>query len=82
MPVRPDENIAFHKVKQGNTLGGIALQYRSTVKMLKTANHLSRDFLRIGQVLRVPLRGPCTNCPVPPLIVVPPRRLPPKAPTG
>jgi murein endopeptidase len=82
LPVRPNENIAFHRVKQGNTLGGIAVQYRSTVRMLKAANGLSSDFLKIGQVLRVPLRGPCTTCPVPPLIVVPPRRLPPSATTG
>jgi LysM repeat protein len=82
MPVRPDENIAFHRVQQGNTLGAIAHKYGSTVKTLKTANHLSSDFLRLGQVLRVPLRGPCTNCPVPPLVVVPARRLPPSQAAG
>jgi len=26
----------------------------------------------------IPLRGPCTNCPVPPPLAVPPRCLPPE----
>jgi len=73
MPVRPDENVAFHKVKKGDTLGGIAWKYGSTVKTLQTKNHLTTNLLRIGQIIRVPLRGPCTDCPVPPLPVVPPR---------
>lgn len=45
---------------------------------LKTVNRLNSSVLRVGQVLRVPLRGPCTNCPVPP---VPPRRVPPPVET-
>lgn len=81
MPVRPDQNIAFHRVKKGDTLGGIAVRYGSSVTKLKTVNRLSSSFLRVGQVLRVPLRGPCTNCPVPPLVVVPPRRVPPPVKT-
>lgn len=82
MPVRPDENIAFHRVKKGDTLGAIAVKYGSSVKQLKNANHLANAFLRVGQVLRVPLKGPCTNCPVPPLPNVPPRRVPPPTPQG
>ncbi|MFZ5440612.1 MAG: LysM peptidoglycan-binding domain-containing protein [Myxococcota bacterium] len=82
MPVRPDENIAFHRVKKGDTLGGIAVRYGSSVTKLKNVNRLANSFLRVGQVLRVPLRGPCTNCPVPPLVVVPPRRVPPPIKQG
>ncbi len=82
MPVRPDENIAFHRVVKGDTLGGIAHKMGSSVSKLKSANHLSNTFLRLGQVLRVPLKGPCTNCPVPPMIVVPPRRVPPPTATS
>ena len=81
MPVRPDQNIAFHRVKKGDTLGGIAVRYGSSVTKLKMVNRLTSSFLRVGQVLRVQLRGPCTNCPVPPLVVVPPRRVPPPVKT-
>jgi len=77
MPRRTDENIAFYRVVKGDTLGGIARKMGSSVKTIKNANHLTSSFLRLRQVLRIPLRGPCTNCPVPPLIVVPPRQLPP-----
>lgn len=77
MPVRPEENVAFHKVKKGDTLGGIATKYGSSVKTLKAKNHLTSNLLRVGQVIRVPLRGPCTDCPVPALPVVPPRKIPP-----
>ena len=79
MPKRPEENVAFYRVVKGDTLGGIAHKMGSSVKTLKTANHLSSSFLKLRQVLKVPLRGPCTNCPVPPLVVIPPRRLPPPA---
>ncbi len=82
MPTRPDENIAFHRVVKGDTLGGIAHQLGSSVKTIKTVNHLTTNFLKLRQVLKVPLRGPCTNCPVPPLLVVPPRHLPPSLTTS
>jgi LysM repeat protein len=82
MPVRPDENIAFHRVVKGDTLGGIAQKLGSSVKKIKSVNHLANAFLRLGQVLKVPLKGPCTNCPVPPMVVVPPRRLPPSNATS
>lgn len=82
MPQRPDENIAFHRVKRGDTLGHIASKYGSSVKKLKEGNRLTSNFLKVGQVLRVKLRGPCTNCPVPPLVTVPPRRLPPATKTS
>ena len=32
--------------------------------------------------LRVPLAGPCSQCPVAPIPIVPPRRLPPERPNG
>jgi LysM repeat protein len=82
MPKRPDENIAFHKVVKGDTLGGIAGKYGSSVKKIKEVNGLTSNALRLRQVLKVPLRGPCTSCPVPPLLVVPPRRVPPPPATS
>jgi hypothetical protein len=33
--------------------------------------------LSLGRVLQVPLRKPCTRCPVPPDVIVPARKLPP-----
>ena len=77
MPKRPEENVAFYRVVKGDTLGGIAHKMGSSVKTLKTANHLTDSFLKLRQVLKVPLRGPCTNCPVPPLVAIPPRHVPP-----
>jgi murein endopeptidase/LysM repeat protein len=75
LALQPDQNIAMHRVRSGDTLGAIALRYNSTVNGLRKSNHLRGNLLRIGQVLSVPLRGPCTRCPVPPPFVVPPRRL-------
>jgi hypothetical protein len=44
--------------------------------MIMKANRMRKTFLHLGQQLRIPLRGPCTKCPLPPAVVVPPRRLP------
>ena len=78
LALQPDQNITMHRVRSGDTLGGIALRYGSSVQALKKANRIPGVLLRIGQVLSVPLRGPCTRCPIPPPVVVPPRRLPPE----
>jgi murein endopeptidase/phage tail protein X len=75
---RPEQNVAFHRVRSGDTLGAIARRYGTTVSAIRKANNGMRsDFLRLNVVLRIPLRGPCTRCPVPPEVVVPPRKLPP-----
>jgi LysM repeat protein len=80
---RPEENIAMHRVRRGDTLGGIAYRYGSSVTAIRKASGLSNTtLLRIGNVLKVPLRKPCTTCPVPPQTIVPPRRLPPGMATG
>ena len=77
LALQPDKNIVMHRVRSGNTLGGIAVKYGSSINAIKKANRMRGVFLSIGQVLAIPLRGPCTRCPVPPPVVVPPRRLPP-----
>jgi LysM repeat protein len=77
LALQPDKNIQMHRVRSGDTVGGIALRYGSSINAIKKANRMRGVFLRIGQVLAVPLRGPCTRCPVPPPLVVPPRRMPP-----
>ena len=49
---------AFHKVRRGQTLGGIAQRYGTSARTLQRLNGLrSAHFIRIGQRLRVPLRG-------------------------
>lgn len=78
LALQPEYNVASHRVRNGDTLGALALKYGSSVKAIQKANRMRKTFLRLGQVLAVPLRGPCTHCPVPPPVVVPPRRLPPE----
>jgi LysM repeat protein len=79
LALQPEHNVITHRIRNGDTLGGIALRYGTTVSMIKKANRMRSNFLRAGQRLAVPLRGPCTHCPVPPPFVLPPRRLPPEA---
>lgn len=75
---RPEHNLVSHRVKRGDTLGAIARRYGTTVALLQRANGMKRSFLRVGHSLNVPLRGPCTKCPLPPEVVVPQRLLPPE----
>lgn len=77
LALRPEQNVRMHKVRRGDTLGAIAARYGSTVAAIRKANRMNSTFLRVAQVLKVPLRGPCTRCPIPPPVVVPERRLPP-----
>jgi murein endopeptidase len=76
---RPEQNLAVHRVRSGQTLGHIARSYGTSVQALMKANRMRRTLLRIGQRLLVPLRKPCTRCPLPPPVVVPARFLPPPA---
>jgi LysM repeat protein len=41
-------------VVEGDTLGAIARKFNITVQMLKEANALGSDFLRVGQELKIP----------------------------
>lgn len=77
MPKDPRQNIRYHRVRKGDTIGKIAYKFGSTVKAIQRANRLKGTMIRLGQTLAVPLRGPCVNCPMPPEVIVPPRRLPP-----
>ncbi|MFZ5442967.1 MAG: penicillin-insensitive murein endopeptidase [Myxococcota bacterium] len=77
---QPEQNMVIHRVKKGDTLGGLASRYNSGVKLIQKANGLTSTSLRVGRTLNIPLRGPCTNCPVAPPQVVPPRCLPPAPP--
>jgi murein endopeptidase len=74
---RDDQNLIVHRVKRGQTLGTIARVYATTVTAILKANRLHKTFLSLDQRLLIPLRKPCTRCPVPPAVVVPARCLPP-----
>lgn len=44
-------------VKSGDTLSHIAQRYKQTTAQIKITNRLRNDFLRVGQVLRIPPTG-------------------------
>ena len=44
-------------VQSGDTLSHIAKRYQQTTKQLKSTNRLRNDFLRVGQILRIPPTG-------------------------
>lgn len=75
---RPEQNLVSVRVRYGDTLSGIAVRYGSSVRAIQKANRMRNSFIKVSQVLRVPLFGPCNRCPVPPAVEVPPRRLPPE----
>jgi LysM repeat protein len=72
------QQVVYHRIKRGDVLGRIAKKYGVTVSALRKVNGAGAKVLRVGRSLVIPMRGPCTNCPVPPPVVVPPRRLPPE----
>ena len=78
---QPEQNVVIHRVLKGETMGALATRFNSTVKLIQKANGLTSTSLTVGRTLNIPLRGPCTNCPVPPPLVVPPRCVPPEAPS-
>ena len=45
--------VRTHKVKKGDTLGGIAKRYHCTVKQLQKWNGLKGTNIRVGQVLKI-----------------------------
>lgn len=48
----------YHRVRRGETLGHIARKYRTNVSNLRRLNKLSsRSLLRVGQRLKIPVRG-------------------------
>ena len=50
---KPAGSPQYYKVRKGDTLGGIAVKFHTTVSKLKKLNHLRSDFIRDGQRLRV-----------------------------
>ncbi len=64
-----------HRVRPGETLGGLAQRYGTSVSAIRVANGLRSTRLRAGRSYTIPIRRmPPDEGPV----VVPPRRLPPE----
>lgn len=47
------EKTVVHEVVRGDTLGGLAKKYGTTIELIKKSNNLSNNVIRIGQDLRV-----------------------------
>lgn len=45
--------VTYYKIKQGDTLGGIAQKFRVSVKQLKAWNGLKSDNIRAGKTLKI-----------------------------
>ncbi|HEY3447728.1 MAG TPA: penicillin-insensitive murein endopeptidase [Myxococcales bacterium] len=77
---KPEYNFTVHRIRSGDNLGKLAHKYDTTITAIKKANGTTSSFLRAGRTLTIPLGTACIDCPVPPEVVVPPRRLPPSTP--
>ena len=77
----PGEKFISHRIRRGDTLGGIAVKYHTSVARLSALNRLTpKSTLSIGHPITVPIYGVCTSCVVPPAFTIPPRPLPPVHP--
>jgi murein endopeptidase len=78
--VLPSRYFIQHRVKKGDTLIGMAKRYRVTVDAIKKANGMRGNVIQANKAYKVPQTGPAT----PPGrdTQVPPRRRPPRPPTG
>ena len=45
--------VTYYKIKEGDTLGGIAKKFRISVKQLKAWNGLKSDIIRAGKTLKI-----------------------------
>jgi membrane-bound lytic murein transglycosylase D len=54
----PENAYVYHRVKKGETLSLIAKRYRTSISKIVRANNIrKKHFIRVGQKLKVPLRG-------------------------
>ena len=47
------KNATYHKIRRGDTLGGIALKYGVTVKQLRRLNNIKGNVITAGKTLRI-----------------------------
>ena len=65
LPVNDEKPIAAsasageqqHVISPGETLMGIAMQYKVSMRALRLANNMPDGQLKVGQVLRIPQLG-------------------------
>ncbi len=54
----PKKKYAYHRVRKGETLSLIAMKYRTSINSIVRTNNIRRKHLiRVGQRLKIPLRG-------------------------
>ena len=54
----PEQTFVRHRVRRGETLGGIARRYRTSISAIARASNLrNRNRIRVGQTLKIPQRG-------------------------
>jgi len=76
--IKPPVFTVPHLVRNGETLGHLALRYGTSVRAIQQANGLATTQIRAGRSYRIPLRG--VAAPSVKLLVVPARLLPQKVP--
>jgi membrane-bound lytic murein transglycosylase D len=55
--VPPKRRYVYHRVRRGETLSHIARRYRTSIRAIANANNIRhKDFIRIGQKLKIPAR--------------------------
>ncbi|MCK5503966.1 MAG: LysM peptidoglycan-binding domain-containing protein [Thermodesulfovibrionia bacterium] len=58
----PKKAYVYHRVKRGETLSLIALRFHTSIRKIVIANNIRRQhFIRVGQRLKIPLRGTSTR---------------------
>jgi membrane-bound lytic murein transglycosylase D len=45
--------VTYYKIKEGDTLGAIALKFKVSVKQIKAWNGMTSDFIRAGKTLKI-----------------------------
>lgn len=56
--IPPSRAYEHHRVRRGDTLSHLAGRYRTSVRAIMQANNLrSANYLRVGQRLKIPIRG-------------------------
>ena len=53
----PKRSYVYHRVRKGETLSQIARRYRTSVIAIKRANSMTRNLIRSGQRLKIPVRS-------------------------
>jgi penicillin-insensitive murein endopeptidase len=77
--IEPPSYYVRHKVKEGETLLGLAKRYRVPPKAIQQANGMKSDLIRASQDYKIPQRGGVKPGPRP---TIPARRVPPEPRTG